>query len=360
MYEQLGIEWLSPLAASAALGIMLGLIFGAAAFATKFCIRRALVGDKKSERSSALAIWATALGVALVGTQLSIFAGWIEFSEHRLHDSSIPYALIAVGGLLFGAGMVLTRGCASRLTVLSGSGNLRAAYVIVLFAITAHATLKGVLSPLRTSLAEFVFETNLNQILVESTMAIAAVILFTIAVVVSLVIRSRTSGKQILGGALIGLLVPLGWVGTGFLLQDDFDPIVFQSLSFTSPSADWLFWSIASTSTGAGFGVGLLFGVVTGSAVTAITTAKFQWQSFTSPAQTGRYSLGAILMGIGGVFAGGCTVGAGLSGIASLSLTALLALTFIVLGAKLTDAVLHSGRATRSPIPAGARLVTDN
>ena len=342
MYEQLGIEWLSPLAASAVFGIILGLVFGSAAFATKFCIRRALVGEIKSTRSNAWAIWLTALGVALVGTQLSVLAGWIEFSEHRLHVTSVPYLLISIGGLLFGAGMVLTRGCASRLTVLCGGGNLRALFVIVIFAITAHATLKGILSSLRTGLADFVFETNINNLLIDSPVAIAIVVALAVVCVVSVVVRSNASHQQLLGGAVIGILIPLGWVGTGLLLQDDFDPIVFQSLSFTSPSADWLFWSIASTSTGAGFGVGFLLGVVTGSAITAVATSKFQWQSFTSPAETGRYSLGAVLMGVGGVFAGGCTVGAGLSGIASLSITALLALGFIVLGAKLTDLILPS------------------
>ncbi|MFT6875968.1 MAG: putative membrane protein YedE/YeeE [Granulosicoccus sp.] len=359
MYEQLGLEWLSPLAASAALGIILGLAFGAAAFATKFCIRRALVHDDKSERSTALAIWVTALGVALLGTQLSVLAGWVEFSEHRLHITSVPYALIAIGGSLFGAGMVLSRGCASRLTVLSGGGNLRALFVVVIFAIAAHATLKGILSPLRTTLAEFVFETNINVLLINSPIAIAVVVLLTVATVVALVVRSNASRNQLLGGAVIGLLIPLGWVGTGLILQDDFDPIVFQSLSFTSPSADWLFWSIASTSTGAGFGVGLLFGVVTGSSITAVATSKFQWTSFTSPAETGRYSLGAVLMGVGGVFAGGCTVGAGLSGVASLSITALLALGFIAVGAKITHSTLQF-HANRFSLSAGVRLATEN
>lgn len=342
MYEDLGIDWLSPLEASAVFGVLVGLLFGAAAFYTKFCIRRALVDSEAVTRSNALAVWATALAVALLGTQLSVFAGWIEFSEHRLHTNSIPLALIAVGGILFGAGMVLTRGCASRLTVLSGSGNLRALFVIIVFAITAHATLKGVLSPLRTTLAEVTFETAINAQLLESQMMVWAVV-FAFVVAVFLLVRKSTAPRMhIAGAALIGLLVPTAWVGTGFVLQDDFDPIVFQSLSFTSPSSEWLFWSIASTSTGAGFGVGLLSGVVLGSAITAIAKSEFQWQSFTSPRETGRYSLGAIMMGMGGVFAGGCTVGAGLSGVASLSISAVLSLLFIVVGAKAANAILQS------------------
>ncbi len=340
MYEDLGIDWLSPLQASAVFGIVVGLLFGASALYTNFCIRRALVSADASTRSSALAVWATAFGVAVVGTQLAVLAGWIDFSEHRLHSASIPFALIIIGGLLFGAGMVLTRGCASRLAVLTGTGNLRALFVIVIFAITAHATLKGILSPLRISLAEFVFETSINEQLVQSQLSVWAIVLLLVAAVVLIIRRSQVSKSHIMVAALIGALVPIAWVGTGFVLLDDFDPIVFQSLSFTSPSSEWLFWGIASTSIGAGFGVGLLSGVVVGSASVALTTAKFKWQSFTSPRETGRYSLGAVLMGIGGVFAGGCTVGAGMSGVASLSISAMLALVFIVIGARVTNAIL--------------------
>ena len=43
--------------------------------------------------------------------------------------------------------MVLTRGCVGRLTVLGATGNLRAVTALLIFAVVAHATLKGVLSP---------------------------------------------------------------------------------------------------------------------------------------------------------------------------------------------------------------------
>lgn len=341
MYEQFGIEWLSPTAASAVLGLILGAVFGAVSFRTRFCLRRALVSTNTPDKRNALAVWLTALGVALVGTQLSVVAGWIDFSEHRFHATDLPFALVALGGILFGAGMVLTRGCASRMSTLAGSGNVRAIIVLLLFAVTAHATLKGVLSPLRTALADFTV--NVSQITswIESPVFILIAALFCAVMVAAAVINSTTSNAQLLGGALIGLLVPLGWIGTGWVLQDDFDPIVFQSLSFTSPSSDWLFWSIASTSVSAGFGVGLLFGVFSGSAATALISREFKWVSFSSPAQTGRYLSGAILMGIGGVLAGGCTVGAGLSGVSSLSISALLALGFIVLGALTTNYLLR-------------------
>jgi uncharacterized membrane protein YedE/YeeE len=146
-------------------------------------------------------------------------------------------------------------------------------------------------------------------------------------------------------------LVPFAWLGTGFILQDVFDPIAMQSLSFTSPAADLLFWSIASSSIPAGFGVGLILGVVFGSALAAISKSEFVWQSFENAEQTKRYFLGAGLMGVGGVLAGGCTVGAGLGGVPTLSIAALLALAFIAGGAVLANYILHPrGRASLAPL----------
>jgi uncharacterized membrane protein YedE/YeeE len=135
-------------------------------------------------------------------------------------------------------------------------------------------------------------------------------------------------------------LVPAGWLGTGFVLQDEFDPIVMQSLSFTAPAADLLFWTVASSAIPAGFGVGLILGVVLGAAAASLSKGEFHWQSFDTAKQTGRYFLGAALMGVGGVLAGGCTVGAGLAGIASLSIAALLALASIALGGWAMQALL--------------------
>ena len=110
--------------------------------------------------------------------------------------------------------------------------------------------------------------------------------------------------------------------------------------------ADILFWGVVSLLIFANFGVGLIGGTLTGALILVLLRGEFQWQSFSSPAQTGRYILGASLMGIGGVLAGGCTVGAGLAGVPTLSLAALLALAAIVLGALATNFALN-----RAPQP---------
>ena len=346
MFESFEFETLTAPQAAIWLGLALGVLFGAIAQITRFCLRRAVAGDAP-ERRPALAVWVAALATALIGTQIAVAYDLISFADHRFMATDLPWLAIVTGGLLFGAGMVLTRGCVSRLTVLLASGNLRALSVLLVFAITAHATLKGVLAPLRTSLGAVTLPLDTtalpgNPLLWAALTGVAA-----------LAIAWRSGARPLHLGlaALLGLLVPAGWVGTGFVLYDDFDPIALQSLSFTAPYADTLFWGVASSSIPANFGVGLIGGTLAGALILALLRGQFQWQSFSSPAQTGRYLLGASMMGIGGVLAGGCTVGAGLAGVPTLSLAALLALAAIVLGAMATNRALQGVRQPQA-IPA--------
>lgn len=347
MYESLGFEELTAPQAAVYFAALIGLAYGILAERTKFCFRRALVGE---DRRSAAGVWFTALAFALLGTQAAVAAGLITFDDHRFLSSDLPLAAILVGGALFGAGMVLTRGCASRLTVLAGTGNLRAVTVLVVFAITAHALLKGVAAPLRTSLGALTVDLGDTTSL--AALPGGALVWTALLIVAALAIAARSGARPLtlLGAALLGLLVPAAWVGTGFVLYDDFDPIALESLAFTSTWADTLFWTIAASSIPAGFGVGLIGGVLTGGFLSAAAARRLQWQSFSTPRETGRYLTGAVLMGAGGVLAGGCTVGAGLAGVPTLGFAALLALAAIAAGALATNAVLSpSGRPALQP-----------
>jgi len=347
MFESFGFDTLTAPQAAVWLGLALGLAFGALAQITRFCLRRGLVGPA-AERRPALGVWLAALATAVAGTQAAVAAGLISFADHRFFAPELPVAAIVAGGLAFGSGMVLTRGCVSRMTVLLASGNLRALTVLLIFAITAHATLKGTLAPLRTGLGSITLP-------LDSAALPGGALLWTAILALGAGAYALRSGARplYLGlAALLGLLVPAGWVGTGFVLLDDFDPVALQSLSFTAPTADTLFWSIASTSIPASFSTGLIGGTLLGALIAALLSRQFQWQSFSSPAQTGRYAVGAALMGVGGVLAGGCTVGAGLAGVPTLSIAAGLALASIVAGALIMDRVLNPGNAGAFGLPA--------
>ncbi|MBA86428.1 YeeE/YedE family protein [Thalassobius sp. S69A] len=347
MFETFGFEELTAPQAAVYFALAIGLAFGMLAQITRFCFRRAIVGE---DRKQAAGVWLTALAVAILGTQGAVAAQLIGFEDHRFMAADLPVLAIVVGGLLFGIGMVLTRGCVSRLTVLSGSGNLRALLVLVVFAVVAHATLKGLLAPLRTSLGGYTVALE-NAALPGNPLFWAGALA---VLALGIALRSGNRAGTLLGAAVLGALVPLAWVGTGFILYDDFDPVAMESLSFTLPAADTLFWSIASSSIPANFGVGLLGGVLAGAFIAALIRGQFQWQSFESPRQTGRYLSGAALMGVGGVLAGGCTLGAGLSGIPTLSIAAILAIVSIGLGGWSAGRVLsasssESGAASTTP-----------
>lgn len=341
MFEQLGFETLTAPQVTVYFALAVGVLFGFLAERTAFCFRRSLVGE---DRRAAMGVWLTALAAAIVGTQAAVLSGVITFDTHRFMTPDLPWLAIVTGGLLFGAGMILTRGCISRLTVLTGSGNLRALTVIVIFAIAAHATLKGVFAPLRTALGGVTLQLESASLPGNPVIWMALVVAAAALIALRSGNRPTTLGLAI----LIGLLVPVAWVGTGYVLYDDFDPVAMESLSFTSPTADTLFWSIASTSISAGFGTGLIGGVLVGSLIAALSFRSFAWQSFSSPRETGRYVAGAVMMGVGGVLAGGCTVGAGLAGIPTLSVAALLALSSIAAGGLATHSALRAtprGRA---------------
>lgn len=348
MFETLGFETLSPRAASLWLGLALGLVFGALAEVTRFCLRRGLAGDA-GERRPALALWLTALAAAVAGTQGAVAAGLIAFDDHRFHAADLPWLAILAGGALFGAGMVLARGCASRLTVLAASGNLRALTVLLVLGLVAHATMKGALAPVRTALAGWTLPLG-DLAVIPGGLPLA---LAGLAAALWFAQRSGLGARIIAGGLALGALVPLGWVGTGLVLQDAFDPIAVESLAFTAAHADTLFWAIAATAVEPGFGTGLIAGTFAGAALAALAGGRFRWQSFAAPRETGRYLTGGAMMGAGGVLAGGCTVGAGLSGMATLSVAAALALAAIAAGAVLTDRILSA-----SPAGSGAQGAT--
>ena len=338
----------APQQLAVALGLALGLAFGILAERTAFCFRRSLVGE---DGRQAMGVWMAALAAAVLGTQAAVAAGLISFQDHRFMAADLPVAAILVGGALFGAGMVLARGCLSRLTILGATGNLRALTVVLVAAVVAHATLKGVLAPVRTGLGSLTLPLGEAASLaaLPGGAALWTALLAAGAGIVAL--RSGNRPQALLLGVLIGLLVPAGWLGTGWLLADEMEPLPLESLSFTGPMADSLFWFIASTSIPANFGVGLVGGTLLGSFVSALIARRIRPVSFGAPGQTGRYLAGAALMGLGGVLAGGCTIGAGLAGIPTLSVAAILALAAIAVGGLVTHRLVDAGRS-REPLSA--------
>jgi uncharacterized protein len=110
-----------------------------------------------------------------------------------------------------------------------------------------------------------------------------------------------------------------------------------ESLSFVAPVAftiDWLLF-FSDKSKLLTMGIASMAGVVVGSALAALAGRSFRWEGFASVEDTANHIVGALLMGVGGVTALGCTIGQGVSGLSTLALGSFIAVAAIIAGAVL-------------------------
>lgn len=340
LLERLGEQ---PLLAAG--GAAIGLLFGFFAQRSSFCLRAAVIEFARGQPGEKLAVWLLAFSAAVVAVQAMLLAGWIDVSGARQLASRGSLSGAAVGGLLFGAGMVMTRGCASRLLVLSANGNLRALLSGLIFAVTAQAALGGMLAPLRQEISGWwTIEGGASRDLlavahVDRWAGLAFALLWLLAAL-WYALRSRRDAWKWVGGIGAGLAVALGWAYTATVAASSFQVVPVQGLTFSGPSAEWLMRVVAAPAPAIGFDFGLLPGVFAGSLLGGIVGGNLRLEGFKDSYGMRRYIGGAVLMGFGAMLAGGCAVGAGVSGGAVFSLTAWLALVAMWAGAALTDRVL--------------------
>ena len=334
----------------AAVGALVGLVFGAAAQYSKFCLRAATVEVAEVRPGPRLAIWLVAFFAAVTAVQLSIELGWLAVRDARQLASLGSLSGAIIGGLMFGIGMILARGCASRLLVLSATGNLRALVTGLVLTIVAQASLTGALAPLREAIAglwQVQGGTGRDLLALLGLGAGQALSIAGAALIASLFFarRSGVARGETLAAAIVGLAVAGGWVGTYAVAQSSFDVVGITSVTFTGPSTDTLMSFVTVRQMPLSFGIGLVPGVFIGSALAALLTGTWRIQRFGPDAPMERYLVGAALMGFGSMLAGGCAVGAGMSGGAIFALTAWVAVFCMWLGAVGTQIVLRSAGA---------------
>jgi uncharacterized membrane protein YedE/YeeE len=114
---------------------------------------------------------------------------------------------------------------------------------------------------------------------------------------------------------------------------------------------------LASPAPEVGFNFGLVPGVFLGSFLGAWVGKDFALEGFKDGYSMRRYIAGAVLMGFGAMLAGGCAVGAGITGGAIFAVTAWLALAGMWLGAGIADKLIDAPAApATTTAPAAARV----
>ena len=330
-------------------GLLVGLLFGFFAQRSRFCLRAAVLEFWRGQPGEKLAVWLLAFSSAVVGVQLLILAGALDVGTARQLAARGSISGALVGGLLFGVGMVMTRGCASRLLILSANGNLRALLSGLVFAVAAQASLSGALAPARNALAQWwTVDGGAGRDLLAITgighSGGLAVGLVWLAAALYFASRAGRGVWKWVGGLGTGLMVAAGWWFTYAVSTNTFELVQVQGLTFSGPSAEWLMRVLATPSPAVGFDFGLLPGVFLGSLLGALVGREWKIEGFKDGYSMGRYIAGAVLMGFGSMLAGGCAVGAGMTGGAVFALTAWLTLLGMWAGAGLTDRLLD-GRA---------------
>ena len=337
----------------AAGGLVIGALFGFFAQRSRFCLRAAVIVFWRGQCGEKLSVWLLAFATAVVAVQLLVLTQVLDASSARQISARGSLSGAIVGGLLFGAGMIMTRGCASRLLVLSANGNLRALLSGLIFAVTAQAALSGSLSPLRETISNWwMVEGGATRDLLAITHVgpwgglVAGLVWMAAALVFA--VRSGWGLWKWVGGMGAGLAVAGAWGFSAEVAAASFDVVPLQGVTFSGPSAEWLMRVLAAPAPEPGFNFGLLPGVFVGSFVGAWSGGDLKLEGFGDGYSMPRYIAGAILMGFGAMLAGGCAVGAGMTGGSIFALTAWVTLAGMWAGAGVTDRLLDR-RAQLAP-----------
>lgn len=328
-------------------GLVIGILFGLAAQHSRFCLRASVVEITERQPAKRFAVWLIAFSTAVLLTQSAILSGHLDVADTRQIASIGSLSGAIIGGLLFGCGMILARGCASRLLVLSATGNLRALITGLLLTLVAQASLNGALAPARLYLSQiWTIEgsgaRNLLTWLPVNKFVVLSLICLLLGAAIIAGIRGHYSKTRLLAAAGVGIAVALGWIMTYQISQHSFDLVPVSSITFTGPSTDTLMVLVSVDEIPFNFGIGLVIGVFTGAALGAFMSREWEIARFGKDTPMERYILGAIFMGFGAMLAGGCAVGAGVSGSAIFSLTAWVAIFFMWVGAGMTHLVITS------------------
>lgn len=343
------------------LAFLLAVVFGAVGNRVNFCTMGSIsdivtFGDWRRMR-----MWLLAIAVAIAGTGVLQTAGLIDVSKSIYTGARISWLSLLFGGFLFGFGMTIASGCGSKTLIRLGGGNLRALVVLVFVALAASMTLRGVFAPWRANALDPVrldltglgaATSDLPSLVTALGIGAAAKLwlpLLVAAGIAGFVLASRdfrAEREMIIGGIVIGIVIVGGWYVTGHIgyvpedsatLQERFVASSsgrIESYSFVAPTAYLLelllLWTDQSRTLT--FGIAGVLGVAVGSAIAALVTKTFRWESFSSANDLAHHVVGGVLMGFGGVTALGCTIGQGLTGLSTLAVGSFLAFGGIIAG----------------------------
>ena len=348
---------------------ILGFILGFVVTKTNFCTMGAVsdwvnIGDVSRFKS-----WMLAAAIAILGVAILNFLSFFDINDSRIpyRNSLLAWPRYIIGGLMFGIGMTYASGCGNKVLIRVGGGNLKSLVVLIVAGIMAYVMTRtdfyGIIfhswmNPISLDLAQIGILDQSLPTIISSIFSInnSADFNLMLGVIVSsiMIFMIFKSGKfiqnfdNVFSGIIVGLVIVMAWLLTGGVtgqewieandfLDDPLPSVGMQSFTFINPMGETLiFAGNAANLYYLTFGVTALLSVITGSFVYSVLSNNFRIEWFLSKQDFIRHIIGAVLIGIGGVLAMGCTIGQGVTGISTLAIGSFITLIFIILGAAIT------------------------
>lgn len=348
-------------------GGLIGCVIGYTARRGRLCTFGAFEDAFLAGNFRRLKVLALALGIAILITQTMIIQGSLSPDAIRYLPTRLAVFSIALGGLLFGFGMALVGTCAFGSLVRLGGGDLRSLIIMMVYAVAALAALRGGLAPFRLSYLEsqnIALPGNIQSDLAALISWIAsadlriAITVLSVSSLIGWALSRRDifeTPRLLFAGLVIGAAVAAAWLVTGVLVDEMSLIIAPEGLTFVAPIADVLHGVTVADHSLWNFGVCSVFGVIAGAFLASRFHDEFHWEAYDDHREMKRHIAGGFLMGIGGVLAGGCTIGQGLTAGSVLALSWFPAVGCMAIGARLGLYFLMSDVQLKDILPIGHR-----
>ncbi len=318
-------------------GLIIGILFGVIIQRSRFCMaavvsNMVLMGDRRH-----LHAWLLTILVAVSGGFILESSGLVDISLSSYRGAHINIVGTVFGGMLFGIGAIFAGGCIGRVLTQTGEGNLGALLALLTLAFGATASYVGFIEPMRLWMDQLVSyqassgDASLSSLLNLPMWVPAAAIAVLITLYMYRHRNHDVSPRLLIAGVIVGMLVLAGWVLTGWLALDEFSEMAPHSLTFSGPIASSALLLSIGNQPASMFGISLVAGTLLGSFLSAVLTRTFRLTP-PNPASIGRILVGGFMMGVGAIFAGGCNIGQGVTGLSTLSVESILAVVAIFSG----------------------------
>lgn len=363
---------------------ILSVVLGAVVNKTNFCTMGAVSDMVNISDFGRFRAWLLAIAVATIGVSVFEYMELVDVSDTfpPYRGNSLIYIENILGGFLFGIGMTFASGCGNKTLIRIGGGNIKSIMVFIIIAIIAYymsnpfpdsdKTLYSALfydwvNPLAISLdtkqdigAMLGGSDNTQPMRLVAGLVVASGMLFYIFKAADF----RSNKDNILAGIAIGLIIVSAWYMSSnitvnaedshyslsdyyaewdMLAEDDEGKpatgrtLSPQSFTFINPIGQSFGYMKDSFNPALlTFGLVSVFGVIFGSLLWSLISKSFRIEWFVDFKDFLNHTLGAILMGFGGVLALGCTIGQGITGMSTLALGSILTFISIIFGSALT------------------------